>query len=279
MGLMEHILSGLTLAGLIAAAWMVFQLSRHQVVRANLRALAGRHKGRFHSFGALGPHEVWFRRAEAAVHVVDAPGGDGCGRRLHLGFVQPRAEPVCFRLRLRSWGSRVLLWLRRIAGARTAADADFERRFLIEGDPAQVAGVFGPTVRSAVDRLHELCGRRDLRIEADESGLYLTVPVSTYFVDDLNGVLDAACRLHDLLDAAGDGAVPAGSLHIVESLSRVPGAGDSEGLPRCPVCATADGGEWVTCRQCGTPHHRDCWTYNESCAVYGCRGRRRRRAG
>ncbi len=43
--------------------------------------------------------------------------------------------------------------------------------------------------------------------------------------------------------------------------------------PNCPVCGCPlDEGEIVTCPGCETPHHGDCWRYNEGCAVYACPG-------
>jgi hypothetical protein len=277
MNIGEQILIGLALAGVGATIWAAVQLIRHHVARANLRALAARNKGRFNSHGLFGPHEIWFRRGEAAVQVADTRTGNE-PHRLEIGFIDARAEPVRFRLRMRSWASRLLLRLRNLSGRPLVEDPEFERRFLVEGDSAQVAGVFRAEVRAATARLHELCGRRDLRIASDETGLYLTVPVSAYFEDDLAGVLDAACRLYDHIHTAMAGAVPPGSLKILESISRVPGAG-GDGQPRCPVCGADDGADWVICRQCRTPHHRDCWTYNDGCAVYACRGKRQRRAG
>jgi hypothetical protein len=40
----------------------------------------------------------------------------------------------------------------------------------------------------------------------------------------------------------------------------------------CPVCQSnvADGQEAVDCPECRTLYHRECWDYNEGCAVYGC---------
>jgi TM2 domain-containing membrane protein YozV len=42
----------------------------------------------------------------------------------------------------------------------------------------------------------------------------------------------------------------------------------------CPYCRTeidtvADDG-WMECSSCGTPHHRDCFTENGGCTVFGC---------
>jgi hypothetical protein len=41
---------------------------------------------------------------------------------------------------------------------------------------------------------------------------------------------------------------------------------------RCSICMTAVGpsDESTTCSACHTLYHRDCWTENHGCAVYGC---------
>ena len=40
---------------------------------------------------------------------------------------------------------------------------------------------------------------------------------------------------------------------------------------RCAVCGELLRQEIVYCRRCKTPHHRDCWEYNQGCSTYGCR--------
>jgi len=39
----------------------------------------------------------------------------------------------------------------------------------------------------------------------------------------------------------------------------------------CLVCGEPLGSPVVVCSRCDTPHHRECWDYNEGCAVYGCK--------
>ncbi len=39
---------------------------------------------------------------------------------------------------------------------------------------------------------------------------------------------------------------------------------------RCPVCGVQVEFEPYYCQQCHAVHHRECWHYNEGCAVYGC---------
>jgi len=39
---------------------------------------------------------------------------------------------------------------------------------------------------------------------------------------------------------------------------------------RCQVCGTAIEGAHVKCLRCESPHHVDCWEFNEGCSTYGC---------
>lgn len=41
--------------------------------------------------------------------------------------------------------------------------------------------------------------------------------------------------------------------------------------PLCAICRYAvQGSGRILCPRCDTPHHPDCWEYNEGCAIYGC---------
>lgn len=40
----------------------------------------------------------------------------------------------------------------------------------------------------------------------------------------------------------------------------------------CPVCGEfVDEYQRIHCASCGAPHHLDCWQYNQSCAIFGCK--------
>ena len=43
-----------------------------------------------------------------------------------------------------------------------------------------------------------------------------------------------------------------------------------DGAP-CSVCGDSIDGPLQCCPRCETPHHPECWEYNEGCAVYGCK--------
>ena len=40
----------------------------------------------------------------------------------------------------------------------------------------------------------------------------------------------------------------------------------------CRVCGSPLAVPLVTCPQCATPHHQDCWEYNGGCTIFGCTG-------
>ncbi|MBI4870798.1 MAG: hypothetical protein HY814_04445 [Candidatus Riflebacteria bacterium] len=43
----------------------------------------------------------------------------------------------------------------------------------------------------------------------------------------------------------------------------------------CRVCGEQIGPDGVlSCKDCGTPHHKDCWEFTGGCSVYGCGGSR-----
>lgn len=42
----------------------------------------------------------------------------------------------------------------------------------------------------------------------------------------------------------------------------------------CPVCGEALAKDTVLCRDCLTPHHRGCFSWNGRCGTYACGGRR-----
>lgn len=49
---------------------------------------------------------------------------------------------------------------------------------------------------------------------------------------------------------------------------------EQQGDGNCPVCQEKISTSWSCCPICNTPHHNECWSYNEKkCSTYGCNGR------
>ena len=38
----------------------------------------------------------------------------------------------------------------------------------------------------------------------------------------------------------------------------------------CPVCGNGLEGKLTSCPRCETPHHEECYKYNDGCAIYAC---------
>lgn len=60
------------------------------------------------------------------------------------------------------------------------------------------------------------------------------------------------------------------------ALNGAPGVEVAEVSPSagvCPVCDAALDEPLVSCSKCRTRHHRDCWDYNDGCAIFACGGR------
>ena len=38
----------------------------------------------------------------------------------------------------------------------------------------------------------------------------------------------------------------------------------------CQVCGDVMNESVIHCPKCGTPHHRDCWSWARKCSTYGC---------
>lgn len=61
-------------------------------------------------------------------------------------------------------------------------------------------------------------------------------------------------------------------LYIGDSESAVARKNQIEKQAICPYCQSAIkiGAETVYCGSCHLPYHKDCWTENRGCAVFGC---------
>ncbi len=64
-------------------------------------------------------------------------------------------------------------------------------------------------------------------------------------------------------------------LDVGEPGVRLQSAAPTADAPECQVCGSKlEDSNRVHCRRCRTPHHRDCWEYNEGCSTFACGERR-----
>jgi hypothetical protein len=181
-----------------------------------------------------------------------------------------------------NWPSRIHLrvapegfstWLRRAIGGGDIqiGEADFDQTFWIEtSDPEWAREVLTPVLRRGLLKLRESGGwlsQSNVTLDVGRSGLILGV--SRVLVDHRSS-LEPFIELAVAALKACRGGGPAVGVVLA--------AVETKGGSECPVCGHAvDQG--ITCSTCGTPHHGDCWKYLGGCAIFGCQGRVKSRAG
>lgn len=160
-------------------------------------------------------------------------------------------------------------WLRRAVGSteHTIGDGPFDGDFWIESsDPVWLRECLDAGVRKRLLRLRDSetwLGLSNVTLDIGPPGV--TLKVYRLLVDNRESLISFIELAIEILGKArGTGGSSAGV--VLAAVEVVRGS-------ECPVCGTAvDGG--TTCPQCATPHHDDCWTYSEGCALFGCSARR-----
>jgi hypothetical protein len=93
----------------------------------------------------------------------------------------------------------------------------------------------------------------------------LNMPFFLQALDDarMTVVLNAALQIHDLLEASDDAGIS-----FMEPMELKVNTSEQ---CRCQVCGEDIVDETpVRCSVCKTPHHLECWQYNDQCGTYGC---------
>jgi Prokaryotic RING finger family 1 len=149
----------------------------------------------------------------------------------------------------------------------TIGEAEFDRRFTIQSNPPAFAPEYldGPTrdLIQSLERLGEgpfMLQVRPGQLVVRAAGRLQDGPILGLFIS----------RCYDLVRRLNAVALPSG---IELGATFVPADA------KCPVCGTKiDPAPRVLCRKCATPHHAECWAYNDGCSTFACGERRSRRA-
>ncbi len=143
-------------------------------------------------------------------------------------------------------------------------DAEFDPRFVVKSSDAGFVKEFlDPALRTAIDDLRKILGNDRILISINSSRLMvrkLGVLATREHVASFARLSDAIYEriVHFWQKANG--------IEIIDSpLS------DGGEDPHCQVCGTVIHVEVrVFCRRCKTPHHSDCWSFNDGCSTYAC---------
>lgn len=127
--------------------------------------------------------------------------------------------------------------------------------------PARLAEVLTPEVRGIL----EDWGRRfGVHLSIDPSRMLMRLPGIITETGRLGHFVSDALRILDVLT---------GIWQKESGIEILDDGVDDPGPVICPVCASALENSGVQCRTCGTPHHPDCWDYNNGCSTFGCDGK------
>jgi len=143
-------------------------------------------------------------------------------------------------------------------------DADFDPRYVVKSDDAPFAREFlDARTRQAVEDLRNLKGNDKILVSVNASRLMVRKNSILGELDDLTAFGELSSQVYDRLlvffqKASG-----------IEILDEQPEPAAAE--PVCQVCGAGIAKEGrVYCRRCKTPHHKDCWEFNQQCSTYAC---------
>jgi hypothetical protein len=159
-------------------------------------------------------------------------------------------------------------FMSRLAGLWTdhplpSGDWEFDRRFTVRARPESPArSLFGVRWRGRVVQAVMALALRGHDPAVEFDGGRVTVRIEGLLLDEAE-ILEFARLATVLTEALLEGEETAG----------VVWCGESESAGECQVCGSAMAARVVRCAKCGTPHHRECWSYNGMCSTYACGSR------
>lgn len=242
---------------------------RFQVLRSSFQRFADRVGGQLVTGKFTGSPRVIFHhhgaRAMLSLHDTE------------LADANLQAEPARFSTRLtfkvpRSWPLRLEIFPQDgTVDARflkiydlVIGEPEFDARFVIKANDGELAKEFldGAT-RETVNALYGLPPFLSIVLSLNRERLIVSKPSLIHDVSVLADFAAAASRLYERIEFFVD------RLSGVEVMVSAPKPGDE--APVCTVCGSDVGAQGrVFCRRCATPLHKDCWSYNGKCPVFGC---------
>lgn len=134
-------------------------------------------------------------------------------------------------------------------------DRDFDRDFVVQATPAEVAHrLFSPDRRAwLIQRIRRVALLGPIRIHLSLDQLEILVWTELHGDDLLALTRGAAAWILILQELAPPAGITLSALGAV-----------------CRVCGTGLGDRIVECSRCRTPHHVECWQYAQRCSTFGC---------
>ena len=171
------------------------------------------------------------------------------------------------------WPHRVELFPQRFSEGDTRylnvedlqiGDAEFDKRYVLKAnDPEFLGKYFDDATKKAVEELRGLLANDKILVSINSSRLLVRKQGIVAGPAELSRFCELSDALYDRIlyfwqKAAG--------IEILED-----GPEDPARCPVCQVCGVEIQPDVrVFCRRCKTPHHNDCWSFNDGCATYAC---------
>lgn len=153
----------------------------------------------------------------------------------------------------------------RLAVAETGDDA-FDHDFTVESNDAGLVRTWlDADARRTIRNVSALVAPEDLEISLASNRLRIESRTSLQFQSSLVAVADGAAEIVRALCRALEHKL--GELPSIEFLAS-PAVADTVG--NCQVCGDPVAEDRVSCRNCRTPHHRECWEYLGGCSTFAC---------
>jgi sarcosine oxidase delta subunit len=246
---------------LIASVWFFLSLLT-QVMAGGSRQtpwqqLAERFNGRVSSSRWWGRSRIVFRYGESPVVVLR-----GRHRRVRhcvdVWLAWPESDWTLHIVAMHHPLPRAAL--RGLAPIQNHHDIFYRYFDVYTNDAARSQRILGETLRWEIQQLRQPPDIRDIEVRWHQGSLLVRKQVSPRDLLSLEQFIRRALRIYDqamLMRAEGIEFVAVGEAQLIDRVN-------------CQICGEEIVTDMVFCRQCQTPHHRECWVYFGRCAVFAC---------
>lgn len=246
---------------LILSVWFFLTLLTH-VVAGGIREtmwqkLANRFNGRAISGGWLRRPQLIFRYGDTPV-VVRPTRQHRMRHCTDIWFAWPESDWTLHIFTTQRPLPRSAL--RGLTALQNSRDVFYRYFEVLTNDVDRSRQILGESLRWEIQQLKQPPDIRDIEVRWQRDSLLVRKQISRNDLQGMEQFIRRALRIYDqsmLMRAEGIEFVGVEDSPLVDRVN-------------CQICGEEILTEMVFCRQCQTPHHRECWEYFGRCAVFGC---------
>lgn len=144
-------------------------------------------------------------------------------------------------------------------------DPEFDQRFVIQtNDSEKAVRVLNRVVLDQIQALADLVEPEAMGVSLNGGEILLTVPLPE------SSNLESAWKCLSLMQTLQKQLGIWSDKEAASAIHVLPVKPDPRKVISCLVCGDKVVSQKVRCRQCRTPHHKECWEYVGKCSVFGC---------